>query len=958
MLGEAAGLYEDLSEDQEPALRPLVGRERAMWLLYEYVPDSGVLNVAFAVEPAHGRFELAALREAVAAVTARHSALRSGCQVIDGEPMRISRPPDDPAGADVVQVREVATAELDEELQRAVAVRLDLASDWPIRATVVRTPDRDVMCVSVHHLVYDAYSARVLYRDLERAYVSLAAGRSLPADLRRPVVGPLPSDGSEPSVRYWRGVLSDAVPSRDLTLGRQAARSAGFPGAVLRRPGAAEAWRAGRELARRTSCPLSAVALAAFTTVLFRHGAGTDLVFGMPTYNRGRPAHEAIGYYMSVEPVRIRFDPGISFTELIRHCARQMLEGLQYADASIDEVDAHGYQAAGPDERPLVRYLFNYLADLEPEQSPKDGWRDHHLDAAHARLDIDLAFLRSSEEVVLRAIYAADLFQAEHVEALVGRLEQVMQVAAGAPDTALDRLDIGTGADQRLLDRSGQAAGHPAIGEARDVLEDIATSAFAGPAAPAVGAGPDSLDYATLVASADALGGELRAAGIPAGAPVRLATDSLADACVAVLGCWSAGHPVQLAAGGGEEAPWRVRPAGSPPAAGEIVPHRVDGDATVLFDRSHPDDPALLWDTPDGPAMMTHGAVSDAVTAVAGELALGPADVLAIARRGDTVASLVDALAALSAGAQVVEVPAADQVVGSAPAGATVLVASPLVLARLLDASAGAPGITRAAVRDGWLPAGLAERAEAAGIRMIRLIGPLAPDGVTVASPVDPAAPPGYLAALDRAQVVDGTAGPALPWVRGRLRVADRLAGPVPAVQLTGRGIEHLDDAAATPALLAVLADQRIRYAAVRHAEPAEVLAEVRKPMPELAEWAARIEARYAVPVRLLDRPLPIDADGEPELSPAETAEPAGDSVEPAAAPQIDGVDVVELWCQVLGRSDIGPDDNFFALGGDSLKAARVLGQLKKRTGRRVGLRIAFKFPTPAGFAAAVLANS
>jgi acyl carrier protein len=987
MLSDGAGRQDGM----QPARRPLVARERAMWLLYEYVPDSGVLNVAFAIEPAHGRMDLAALREAVAAIGRRHPALRSGCLVIDGEPMHVPRPPDDPAGADVVVVREIGIAELAEELQRAAAVRLDLATDWPIRVTVLRTPDRDVVCVTVHHLVYDAYSARVLYRDLERAYTGLSTDGALPAELHRPVIGPPPEDGSAASVRYWRDVLSDARPSTDLDLGRQSARAPGFPGAAFRSTAQPQAWQAARALARRTSCPVSAVALAAFATVLFRHGAGTDLVFGVPTYNRGRPAHEAIGYYMCVEPVRIRFAADTGFAELIKQCARQMLEGLQYADASIDEVRAEGYEAVGAEQRPLVRYLFNYLADL-PEEPAGDLWQDYLLDATHSRLDLDLAFIRAGDGVVFRAIYASDLFQAEHIAALIARMQQVMLAAAAAPDTAVATLELATEADRQLLDGSCEPAAADCGGLAaeRDVLEDVATSAFADPAAPAVGpgpGGPPALDFGTLVASADALGAELRAAelsgadlGLPSGAPVRVAADSLADTCLAVLGCWSAGHPARLGAADSDSGAadsdaadsdaadsgaadsdaagmrWLVRSPGAPPAAAEIVLNRVADDATVLFDRPPPDDTALVYDDPShgGPVKLTHAAVAEAVGTLATALSLGPSDVVAIARRGDTAETLIDALAALSLGAQVIEVPATDEAVAAAAATATVLVASPLLIARLLDAPAGTLAVTRAAVRGGMLPPGIAARAATAGLALIRLLGPLAPDGATTASRLTGAEPPGYLAGPDRARVVDAAGEQALPFVRGRLQVAGRLAPPAMPVQLTPAGIEYLADEATAPALHAVLADPRIRYAAVRTGEPATVLAEAREPVP--ADFADRIEARFGVAVSVHDAPLPIDADGEPDLAVAEPDPVA--PAEPAASPEIDGVDVVALWCQVLGRSDIGPDDNFFAVGGDSLKAARVLGQLKKRTGRKVSLRTAFKFPTPAGFAAAVSASS
>jgi acyl carrier protein len=45
------------------------------------------------------------------------------------------------------------------------------------------------------------------------------------------------------------------------------------------------------------------------------------------------------------------------------------------------------------------------------------------------------------------------------------------------------------------------------------------------------------------------------------------------------------------------------------------------------------------------------------------------------------------------------------------------------------------------------------------------------------------------------------------------------------------------------------------------------------------------------------------------------------------------------IWREALGVDEIGPHDNFFDLGGHSLLAARVLAQIEKRTGRRIGFR-------------------
>ncbi|MEC4019673.1 non-ribosomal peptide synthetase [Streptomyces sp. H27-D2] len=42
---------------------------------------------------------------------------------------------------------------------------------------------------------------------------------------------------------------------------------------------------------------------------------------------------------------------------------------------------------------------------------------------------------------------------------------------------------------------------------------------------------------------------------------------------------------------------------------------------------------------------------------------------------------------------------------------------------------------------------------------------------------------------------------------------------------------------------------------------------------------------------------------------------------------------IAGVWAEVLGRDDIRPDDDFFALGGHSLVALRVVSRLKKRIG-------------------------
>jgi oxalate---CoA ligase len=55
---------------------------------------------------------------------------------------------------------------------------------------------------------------------------------------------------------------------------------------------------------------------------------------------------------------------------------------------------------------------------------------------------------------------------------------------------------------------------------------------------------------------------------------------------------------------------------------------------------------------------------------------------------------------------------------------------------------------------------------------------------------------------------------------------------------------------------------------------------------------------------------------------------------------------LVEIWAEVIGAERVGMHDNFFALGGDSLRAARVTSRVQAAFGVAVTLDIMFRDPT------------
>ncbi|MFF3711284.1 amino acid adenylation domain-containing protein [Streptomyces phaeochromogenes] len=95
-----------------------------------------------------------------------------------------------------------------------------------------------------------------------------------------------------------------------------------------------------------------------------------------------------------------------------------------------------------------------------------------------------------------------------------------------------------------------------------------------------------------------------------------------------------------------------------------------------------------------------------------------------------------------------------------------------------------------------------------------------------------------------------------------------------------------------------------------------------------LETWAAKRSAESA-PARPIQR-APVDASAD-------------------ADPDVESV-VSEVWCEVLQVSEVGRDDDFFDLGGDSFKVLRVVETLRERLRADIPLAALLLEPTAADF--------
>jgi hypothetical protein len=280
----------------------------------------------------------------------RHPALRTRYPQEAGVPLRHLS-----AAADVrlrVDTQAVAEPDIDAVVARIARHPIDLATKLPLRVALLNVDTGgSVVVLSTHHIVSDAASLNVLVGELAACYDAVAAADPIPAPLADPL--PLRDEPEVPAdhLRYWRDQLADVDPTAMvLSWARPSPVHPTFAGGTVPRRLTPAALAAIDALRQRLNLTENLVLLTAYYLMLFRHGAGPDMVVGVPITVR-KPGDAGMGFGVSTLPLRLSVDRTVGFRQLSRTVRDAFLAGAMHAGASVEAVIAelgHRRPTGGP----------------------------------------------------------------------------------------------------------------------------------------------------------------------------------------------------------------------------------------------------------------------------------------------------------------------------------------------------------------------------------------------------------------------------------------------------------------------------------------------------------------------------------------------------------------------------------------------------------------------------------
>lgn len=532
---------------------PLSFAQQRIWFLDQLRPGTSTYNVRHNLRLS-GRIDVNALRRSLTEMARRHEALRTSFTSIEGTPSQV-------VNEDYEMQVPVVDLSLLDETERLRAARklteaeirrpFDLLTGPLLRMTLLRlSGDDHVALLTMHHIISDAWSLRLLVREIVALYEAFTRGAASPlkdlplqyADYALWQRDWLQGEVLEMHLSYWKNQLANIPSILELPTDRPRPRVQTDHGAVEFCEFSPELAQKLKVLSRDEGVTLFMTLLAAFQVLLHRYSGQDQIVVGTPIANRGHAEIEGlIGFFINTLVINTDLSDDLSFRELLQRVRDVCLGAYVHQDVPFEMLVEELQPQRSLSHSPLFQVMFT-LQTAPSDSLAIQGLKVGSFGTANrtAKFDLNLSLHDTKSGLVGGLEYNTDLFERETVERMVGHLGALLAGIASDPGQRVSELPLLTDAEQRQLlvewnDTRQEYPRHRCVHELFE--EQVART----PENTALVFEDERLTYRELNQRANQLTHHLRALGVGPEVRVGIMTKRSVEMMVAVLGTLKAG---------------------------------------------------------------------------------------------------------------------------------------------------------------------------------------------------------------------------------------------------------------------------------------------------------------------------------------------------------------------------------------------------------------------------------
>ena len=550
--GRAATLNDQVIPRRDPAASiPLSFAQQRLWFLDQLHPGRSTYNLARRIRM-RGVLDVEALRRSIDGIVARHESLRTTMVAVDGIPQQIVasslRIPLSITDLSALPDRETQAQRLAvEEVRRP----FDLARGPLLRATLFRLePEEHLLILTVHHIVSDAWSLGIIFREIGALYQAYSRDEPSPlsdlplqyADFAAWQHRTLQGKKLERELGYWREQLKGVPPALELLTDRPRPPVQGTRGAKQSTTIPKRVSDALKELSRAERVTPFTTLLAAFHTLLGRYTGQQDIVVGSPIAGRTQAETEGlVGFFINTLALRLDLSGDPTFVELLHRAHEVALGAFAHQDLPFEKLVEELQPERDLRHTPIFQVALAYQNFPSHKlELPGLTLQSETTETGNAKFDLMLYTWQRADG--LRAVleYNIDLFDAGTIIRMLSHFETLLESIALNPNQRLSQLQLLSQEEEhRLLGEwNATASDFPDDRPIHRLFEEQAART---PQTVAVQVGDQRVTYRELDTRANQLAHYLRAHGVGPEVRVGVCLDRSPDLVVALLGVLKSG---------------------------------------------------------------------------------------------------------------------------------------------------------------------------------------------------------------------------------------------------------------------------------------------------------------------------------------------------------------------------------------------------------------------------------
>ena len=532
---------------------PLSFSQQRLWLLDQFDPGNSAYNITKAFR-LMGLLDVTAIEKSLNEIVQRHESLRTTFSTVQGEPVQIIAPTLT-LTVPLTDLRKLAANDQEAELRRMITREarrpFDLFCGPLLRAALLRVNDKDhVLVLTLHHIVTDGWSMRVLFRELSVLYTAFCTGSAprlseLPVQYADFAVWQrqwLQSEILEGQLSYWKEQLVGAPPYLELPTDRPRPAIQAYRGSCHSLILPPSLTRRLKTLSREEGVTIFMILLAGFKVLLYRYTGQGDIILGSPVANRTRvEIEELIGFFVNTLILRTDLSGNPTFRQLLGRVREVCLGAYAHQDLPFEKLVEEFQPKRTLSHSPLFQVMFNLQNTPKSNlQLPGLTVSPLEVDTEAAKFDLTLLLVEDSEAIRGELEYDTELFDAATIERLAGHYQTILEGIVVNPEQRLSELLVLTPAElnQLLVEWNDTKAEYPTDKCIHELFEEQVEQT---PENVAVVFEGEQLSYRELNRRANQLAHHLQSLGVGPGSRVGIWMERSLELMVALVGTLKAG---------------------------------------------------------------------------------------------------------------------------------------------------------------------------------------------------------------------------------------------------------------------------------------------------------------------------------------------------------------------------------------------------------------------------------